>query len=54
MEISVEERKRLDKNEKEKLIQMIVTYQSRTLYTAETLSGKTLKQLRRIYDETVH
>lgn len=54
MEVTMEERKRLDKQEKEKLIRAIVVYQNRTCYTPEVLSGKTLKQLRRIYDETVH
>ena len=53
-EMTVEERKRLDKEEKERLMKMIVTYQSNTSYTLESLSGKKLKQLREIYDKVVH
>ena len=54
MDISVEERKQLDKQEKERLIRMITVYQTRTIYTPEALAGKSLKRLREIYDETVH
>ena len=53
-EITVEEQKRLDKEEKERLMKMIVTYQHGTSYTLESLSGKKLKQLREIYDRTVN
>lgn len=49
----VELRKMADKAEKVRLAKMIVTYQSGTAYTEESLSGKTLKQLRSIYEKVM-
>lgn len=52
--MTIEEQKAQAKKEKETLAKMIVTYQSRTSYTVESLQGKTLKQLQAIYDEVMH
>lgn len=52
--LTVEEQKRMDKEEKDRLIKMIVVYQQGTAYTEESLAGKTLKRLREIYDKAVH
>lgn len=49
--MTIEEQKAQAKKEKETLVKMIVTYQSRTSYTVESLQGKTLRQLQTIYDD---
>lgn len=52
--MGVEEQKLEAKKEKETLKKMILTYQSNCNYTAETLEGKTLKQLKEVYDKVMH
>ena len=53
-EMTVQEKMANAKAEKERLIRMILTYQSGHQYTFENIGTKTLRQLQKIYDKVMH